>query len=62
MAKKSQLQKRTKKIQFRLTEPVYNRIRGLANLYADGNVSAWLVHGGLNAPRRFLPSVRKKFH
>jgi hypothetical protein len=51
--------KRLKKFQLRLTEKDLNRIRILAREYAGGNVSAWLVHGGLNAPRQYLVKKEK---
>jgi hypothetical protein len=41
-------------IQFRLSLQEKNRIKGLAKIYAGGDVSKWLRHGGINAPRRFL--------
>jgi hypothetical protein len=38
----------------------WNRIRGLAKIYAGGNVSLWLRHGGINAPRKHLVKDEKK--
>lgn len=37
-----------------MTEMEYNRTIWLANLYADGNLAAWLRHAALNADRKFL--------
>lgn len=45
---------KTKKIQIRLTEFELNRIKILAKKYANGNMSAWIIHGALNAPRKFF--------
>lgn len=39
---------------FRTNREHWNRIRMLARMYAKGNLSKWLEHGGLNAPRKFL--------
>lgn len=33
-----------------------NRIKGLARLYANGDVSAWLRHGGMTADRKQIKS------
>lgn len=46
--------KRVVPIFARVTEKEKNRIQMLADLYAAGNVTAWLVHGALNAPRKQL--------
>jgi hypothetical protein len=45
---------RTAVVQFRTTPKIRNRIRHLARLYAGGNVTAWLEHAGVNAPRKIL--------
>lgn len=45
---------RRKKLQAKATVQEYNRIRLLARIYAGGNVSKWLIHGGVNAPRKYL--------
>jgi hypothetical protein len=47
-------------IQFRLTPYEKNRIRGLAKLYADGDMSLWLRWAGLNAERKHLIFTNKK--
>jgi hypothetical protein len=41
-------------IQVRLTLKEKNRIKGLSELYAGGNMSLWIVHSALNGPREFL--------
>jgi hypothetical protein len=41
-------------IQIRTTEFEKNRIKILADKYAGGNISAWILYGALNAPRKFL--------
>lgn len=51
---------KVKKFQLRMTEKEWNRVKILAEYYAGGNVSAWLIHGGLNAPREFLFSKVEK--
>lgn len=43
-----------KGLRFRMTLKDENRVRGLAKLYASGDLSKWLRHAALNAPRRFL--------
>lgn len=45
-------------IQIRTTEFEKNRIKLLADKYAGGNISAWVIHGAMNAPRRFLKRKR----
>lgn len=47
------------RIDFRLEKSVKNKIQMLANLYAGGNISKWLTHGGLNAPRMFIEDREK---
>jgi hypothetical protein len=42
------------RIECRLTEKDKFRIIFLAEQYAGGNVSMWMVHGALNAPRKYL--------
>lgn len=54
----SNLQK-TEVLRLRCTPSVRNRIATLAQIYADGNVSAWLEHSALNAPRRFLSEAAR---
>jgi len=41
-------------IQIRLTKYEKNRIRGLAKVYAGGDMSLWLRWAGLNAERKYL--------
>jgi hypothetical protein len=48
-------------LQVRLSTQEKNRIRGLADLYANGNISLWIVHAGLNAPREFLMPKDESF-
>lgn len=54
--------KRIENIRIRVTEKEKHRIKILADLYAGGNVTAWLIHGALNAPRKklTLEDVRKR--
>lgn len=44
----------TKRIEIRVTEKEKNRIIFLSKQYAGGNLTIWLVHGALNAPRQYL--------
>lgn len=39
---------------FRVSRSDANRIRHLATLYAKRDLSKWLRHAAINAPRRFL--------
>jgi hypothetical protein len=41
-------------IQVRCTEQEKNYIKGIAGIYAGGNVSLWIMHGAKNAPREHL--------
>lgn len=50
---KKEKQEKTR-IDIRLSVQDKARIQILANQYAGGNISAWLVYGGINAPRRYL--------
>lgn len=50
--------KRDTHIRLRVTEKEKNRIKILAKLYAGGNLTAWMIHGALNAPRKKLPLER----
>jgi len=55
MAKRSdETKNKTDKIQLRVTEFQKNRIKMLADKYAGGCVTTWMMHGALNAPRKFL--------
>ena len=51
---------RTEKIEIRVSSWDKNRIRILANEYAGGNVSLWVAHGALEAPRVYLAPKRKR--
>lgn len=44
----------------RCTKKEYQRILFLAQEYAGGNVSRWLVHGALTARRTYLNQSRTK--
>lgn len=46
--------KLTERGAFRCTEKEMNRIIWLANQYAGGNVSRWLVYAALNVERKYL--------
>lgn len=39
---------------FRFSRKDWNRIVGLAKIYAGGNATKWLTHGGLTAERKHL--------
>ncbi len=52
--------KKIETVQVRLTEFEKNRIKILAKKFAGGNMSQWIVHGAMNAPRRMLPQPEKK--
>jgi hypothetical protein len=40
------------RIEIRCSTIEKNRIKALAAIYADGNLSLWLVHSAMNAPRK----------
>ena len=42
----------TEKIEIRVSEFEKNRLKWLANKYANGNVSLYLIYHGMNAPRK----------
>lgn len=44
----------------KLTEFEKNRIKILADRYAGGNETAWIIYGALNAPRKNISE--KDFH
>jgi len=50
--------KKGRRLEIRLTEKERNRLQMLADIYAGGNLTQWLVHGGLNAPRVFLTDCK----
>ena len=54
------MDKKLSVIHFRLTEYEKNRIRGLADLYADGDMSIWLRWAALNAERMVLVKPKRK--
>lgn len=41
-----------KKIEIRVSEFEKNRLQWLADKYANGNVSLYLIYHGMNAPRK----------
>lgn len=43
---------KTKTVKFRITEKEFNRVRMLAAMYAEGNVSQWIRFAVLEAPRK----------
>lgn len=45
---------RTQRLEIRLTEKEKNRIKILAGIYCEGNISQWVVHAAINAPRKIL--------
>lgn len=46
--------KRMDYIQIRVNRQEKNKIKGLARLYAGGDVSLWMRWAGVNAERKFL--------
>lgn len=54
--------KQNKKIELRCTEMEKNRIKWLADRYADGNVSLYMIYAALNMPRKkIFPNDMKGF-
>lgn len=51
--------KRVEYIQIRVSPWEKNRIRGLAKLYAGGDLSLWIRHAAFNAERKFLVENKK---
>lgn len=47
-------ERREREIKVKLTIKEWHRLRLLSRLYADGDLSKWVRHGALNAPRRKL--------
>jgi hypothetical protein len=43
-----------KVVQFRMTAKDFNRARGLARMYARGDLSKWLRHAAINGERKYL--------
>jgi hypothetical protein len=52
------IKKKIYTIQLRVTEFEKNRIKMLADKYSDGNMTAWVVWGAMNAPRKII--IRKE--
>ena len=48
------------KIQIRVSEFTRNRLQVLAKRYAGGNMSAWVEHGIMNAPREYIKVSNQK--
>jgi hypothetical protein len=42
------------RLECRISEKDKNRIIFLAEQYAGGNITMWITHGALNAPRKYL--------
>ena len=58
-------EKLTKSVLLRLTEYEKNFIKGLADIYANGNVTMFLVYAAFNSDRKFitdddLPESRRR--
>jgi len=52
----------TEKIEIRVSEFEKNRIKWLAQKYANGNVSLYLIYHGMNAPRKEIsPESLKEY-
>ncbi len=52
--------KKTETVQLRLTEFDKNRIKMLADKYAEGNMTDWILYGAINAPRKFIGKKAKR--
>jgi hypothetical protein len=48
------------KIQIRISEYDKNKIKMIADKFADGNVSAWLIYGAINVDRKYIGKKRDK--
>lgn len=46
-------------LQIRVTEFEKNRIQGLAQIYAGGNTSLWIIHSALNGPRERVTNDKR---
>ncbi len=44
----------------RISRKDFNKAKALAKIYAKGNLSAWAIHGMLEAPRKYLFAESKK--
>jgi hypothetical protein len=53
-------EKKWARLEIKLTEYEKNKMKILADHYAQGNLSEWLRWAGLNAERTFLTSCKKK--
>lgn len=52
----------TEKIEVRVSEFEKNRLRWLANKYANGNLSLYVIYHAMNAPRKEInPEYLKEF-
>lgn len=52
-------EKKTERIDLRLTEKEKNRIQILADRYAGGNVNLWVVYAALECPRIYLVNPKE---
>jgi len=46
--------KKNDRIEVRVSSYNKNKIKLFAKMYADGNLSQWIVYACFNAPRKFL--------
>jgi len=53
-------QKRNEIIRLRVSEFEKNIIQGLADIYAEGDISAWLRWAGINAERKKVSSKKPR--
>ena len=44
----------TEQIHIRVSRHEKNRLKWLANKYADGNISLWMIYASLNMNREFI--------
>ncbi len=54
------LKRKTQYMQVRVTAAEKSRIKTLANIYAEGNLSLWVVNASLHMDREFLKDPKKK--
>ena len=52
--------KRDEWIQIRVNTKEKNRIKGLANLYAQGDLSTWIRWAAINGERKFLRPIKSR--
>lgn len=50
IVKKFPIEKKTEVLRCRVDSAQFSRVRALADLYADGDISEWLRYAALNAP------------